>query len=236
GGEVLVEAGLLWQVTEAAADGDPAGGVGGVVAEDAQAAGVGRQHGCEHAQQGGLAGSVGAQQPGDAGAEVERHPVDGASAPVRLGDVGDADAGPTHNALLTSSAARRRTSTRAETATATRHPTWPAAWKAAKRSSAAPALAATTAIHTAVTTPAAASGVSHVARARLAKVSPREGSSQAAAVQSRPGTSTVSVTSAQMASSRVVSTVVDTAWRQSAHATRWASTDEALASSIDPAA
>src|SRR5207247_1422778 len=154
---------------------------------DAQPTGVGGQHSCEDSKQGGLARAVRAQQPGDAGVEVERHPVEGPGAPVGLGDVGDADGGLSHNALLTSRAARRRTSTTAETATATRHPTWPVAWKAARRSWAAPALATATAIHTAATAAAAASGVSHVARARLAKVSPRDGSSHAAAVQSRTG-------------------------------------------------
>jgi hypothetical protein len=71
GGKRSVEAGLLGHVAQPPAYRDPVGGASGWPAEELDGAAVGGGDGGKDAQQGGLAGAVGAQQPGDAGAELE---------------------------------------------------------------------------------------------------------------------------------------------------------------------
>ena len=70
GGEAAGEAGLLGQVAELAADGGAFGGDVGVQAQYAYLSLGGRQRGGQQAQQRGLAGAVGAEQPGHAGCQV----------------------------------------------------------------------------------------------------------------------------------------------------------------------
>jgi hypothetical protein len=76
-GEAAVESRLLREVAEAPADLLPMARGRSGVAEDLEPPAVGGEHRRDHAQQGGLAGAVRAEEPGDAGLEVERDPGDG---------------------------------------------------------------------------------------------------------------------------------------------------------------
>ena len=71
GGEATREADLLRQVAELAADAGALGGHLRVQAQHAHLSVAGRQRGGQQAQQRGLAGAVGAEQPGHAGFQVQ---------------------------------------------------------------------------------------------------------------------------------------------------------------------
>ena len=86
---------LLRQVAELAAHrGDVGVGAVRVAPEQPHLAAVGGDRGGDDAQQRGLAGAVGAEQPGDASVEGEVDVGERAGAAVPLGDAGELDGGP----------------------------------------------------------------------------------------------------------------------------------------------
>ncbi len=96
-GERRVVAEVLRQVAEAAADLAAVCGVPRVPAQQPDLAGRRRQHGREHAQQGGLARAVRPQQAEHAGAGIQAHAVDRPVPPERPGDAGQLNV---HGVLL----------------------------------------------------------------------------------------------------------------------------------------
>ncbi len=84
--ETAMEARLLGQIAQSAADLAALVGHAGVASEQPQHAAVGGEHSGQAAQQGGLAGAVGPEQAGDAVLGGEAEPGDRAHAPERLAD------------------------------------------------------------------------------------------------------------------------------------------------------
>ena len=82
---MAVEAGLLGQVAEPAAERQPLVGPGRVAAEQPQPARVGAEDGGGDPQEGRLAGAVRAEQAGHAGAGAERHAGQGPERSEGLG-------------------------------------------------------------------------------------------------------------------------------------------------------
>src|SRR6185369_6425598 len=201
--EAAREADLLRLVAELAADAGALGRHPRVQAQHAHLSLAGRQRGSQQAQQRGLAGAVGAEQPGHAGFQVQ---VDAGQRPggaERAPDPAQADRSGHHGYLHVRSWRSRRRRTRKianEAAASARKPAWARAWSTASAEPARAASSETAASQAELTAMAERSGLTQVDAARTTATNPAAGSSHANAVS--PGTTSPDSSTAGNASAR----------------------------------
>src|SRR6185312_8815759 len=175
GGEAAREADLLRLVAELAADAGAFGRHLRVQAQHAHLPLAGRQRGSQQAQQRGLAGAVGAEQPGHARPQVQ---VDAGQRPggaERAPDVTQADRSGRHRYLhgrSWRSWRRRRRKITNEAAASARKPPWARPWSTASGEPDRAASSQTTASQTELTAMAERSGLTQVDAASTTATKP----------------------------------------------------------------
>src|SRR5205814_5811947 len=182
GGEATREADLLRQVAELTSDVRAFGWHLRVQAQHAELSLAGRQRGGQQAEQRGLAGAVGTEQPDHAGFQVQVDAGQRAGGTERAPDVAQADRSGRDRYLRGRSWCSRRRRTRKtenEAAARARKAAWARAWSTASGELIRNASIQITASQRELTATAERSGLNQVDAARTTATKPTAGSSQA---------------------------------------------------------